>query len=121
MRTARFRERALALVVDLALVVALGAALGWPPAFWAALLVLYGALSLWVLRGRTPGKLLWRLRVVPAGGGTLRLWQITLRPLLSLLEIALLFGGFLVALLGRDRLALHDLLLGTRVVKSARA
>ena len=52
---------------------------------------------------------------------TLRLWQITLRPLLSLLEIALLFGGFLVALLGRDRLTLHDLLLGTRVVKSARA
>ena len=108
MRPARFRERFFAFLIDLALVAALGVA--------------YTALSLVLFRGRTPGKIVLRLRVVGDGRerGRLSVWQVLLRPLLYVLELALLCGGFLVALVARDRLALHDMLLDTRVVKVTR-
>lgn len=123
MRTARFRERLFAFLVDFAVVAAIGHLLGWPVLVWAALGVGYTIASLWLLSGRTPGKVLLRLRVVGARGerGGLKLWQIVLRPLLYIVELALLCGGFIVALLGRDRLALHDMLLGTRVVRVTRS
>ena len=120
MRVARFRERALAFLVDLLMVALVGHLLGWPVLFWAVLGIAYVVLSLLLLRGRTPGKILWRLRVVGQGQGALSLWQVMLRPLLYVLELVLLCGGFLVALVARDRLTLHDMLLGTRVVKLPR-
>ena len=122
MRTARFRERLFAFLVDMAFVGVIGHLLGLPILAWAALGVAYIALSLLVLRGRTPGKVLLRLRVVGQHSerGGLRLWQVVLRPILYVLELALLCGGFLVALVARDRLALHDMLLDTRVVKVTR-
>ena len=122
MRPARFRERLFAFLVDLALVAAIGHLLGWPLLLWAALGVAYTALSLLLFKGRTPGKILLRLRVVGqrTERGGLSLWQVLLRPLLYLAELALLCGGFLVALVARDRLTLHDMLLDTRVVKVRR-
>lgn len=123
MKPARFRERFVAFLIDLALVAALGHLLGWPLLVWAALGVAYTALSLLLFRGRTPGKILLRLRVVGQSRerGRLSLWQVLLRPVLYVLELTLLCGGFLVALFARDRLALHDMLLGTRVVKVSRS
>ncbi len=122
MRTARFRERLFAFLVDLFLVAVIGHLLGWPVLIWAVLGIGYTALSLLIFRGRTPGKILLRLRVVGQRSerGGLRLWQVLLRPVLYIVELALLCGGFLVALAARDRLALHDMLLDTRVVKVTR-
>lgn len=123
MRTARFRERLFAFLGDLLLVAAIGHLLGWPILLWAALGVAYTIISLLLFQGRTPGKILLRLRVVGQRSerGGLRLWQVMLRPLLYIVELALLCGGFLVALMSRDRLALHDMLLDTRVVKVTRS
>ncbi len=122
MRTARFRERFFAFLVDLLLVALIGHLLGWPLLMWAALGIAYTIGSLVVFRGRTPGKILLRLRVVGQRDGRsgLRPWQVVLRPFLYVVELALLCGGFLVALVARDRLALHDMLLDTRVVKVTR-
>ncbi len=122
MRTARFRERLLAFLLDLLLVVAIGHLLGWPVLLWAVLGVAYTAVSLLLFRGRTPGKILLGLKVVGqhTERGGLRLWQVLLRPVLCIAELALLCGGFLVALGAKDRLALHDMLLATRVVKVTR-
>ncbi len=122
MRTARFRERLLAFLVDLLLVAAIGHLLGWPVLLWAVLGVAYTAVSLLLFKGRTPGKILLRLRVVGqrTERGGLRLWQVLLRPVLYIVELVLLCGGFLVALVAKDRLALHDMLLDTRVVKLTR-
>ncbi len=122
MRTARFRERLFAFLVDVLVVAAIGRFLGWPVLIWAALGVGYTIASLLVLQGRTPGKILLRLRVVGRRSerGGLRLWQVLLRPFLYIVELGLLCGGFLVALVATDRLALHDMLLDTRVVKVTR-
>ncbi len=122
MRTARFRERLFAFGVDVLVVAAIGHLLGLPLLVWAALGVGYTIASLLALRGRTPGKVLMRLRVVGQRSerGGLRLWQVLLRPLLYIVELGLFCGGFLVALVARDRLCLHDMLLDTRVVKVTR-
>ncbi len=119
MRAARFRERTLAYLLDVLLVGAIAWSLGLPLAVWALLLFAYTALSLWAFSGRTPGKILLRLQVVSRGERGLRPWQYVLRPLVALVEMALLCGGFVFALFTRERLALHDLILGTRVVKQA--
>lgn len=119
MKAARFRERTAAYLLDLVVVGAIGFALGLPLIVWAILLFAYMALSLWLFAGRTPGKILLHLQVVSRGKGELSTWQFILRPLVSLLELALLCGGFVFALFTRERLALHDLMLGTRVVKTA--
>lgn len=118
MRAASFRERAAAFLIDVAIIVALTWALGAPVLVGALLLTLYTLSSLLWLAGRTPGKILLRLSVVNREGGPPVPWQCVLRPLLYIGEAVLLCGGFLVALLHRDRLALHDLLLGTRVMRS---
>ncbi len=119
MRAARFRERALAYIVDVAVVGGIGWALGLPVGIWALILIAYTALSLWAFAGRTPGKVLLRLQVVGRRHDALSPWQYVLRPLLSIVELALLCGGFVFALFSRERLAVHDLILGTRVVKSS--
>ncbi len=118
MRPAGFRERALAYVLDAAVVGAIGWALGLPVGLWAVLLFAYTALSLWAFSGRTPAKILLRLKVVGKRSDSLSFWQYGLRPLVSLLEVVLLCGGFVFALFSPERLAVHDLVLGTRVVKA---
>ncbi|MDA8346262.1 MAG: RDD family protein [Thermaerobacter sp.] len=119
MRAAGFRERTVAYLLDVLVVGAIGWALSLPLAIWALLLFAYTALSLWAFSGRTPGKILLRLQVVGKGSKELSPYQYILRPLVSLLELTLLCGGFVFALFTRERLALHDLILGTRVVKQS--
>ena len=77
----------------------------------------------WARNGRTPGKALLRLAVVPAdspaAGPGIGLKAAAVRLLGFGLSGALLGVGFLLVLFRKDRRALHDLLAGTRVVKTA--
>jgi len=77
----------------------------------------------WARTGRTPGKALLRLSVVavaPAGGAPagIGLKRAFLRFLAWNLSGGLLGIGFLLVLFRKDRRALHDLLAGTRVVRT---
>jgi len=76
----------------------------------------------WARTGRTPGKALLRLSVVPAGPSAptpgIGLQRAFVRFLAYSLSGALLGIGFLLVLFRRDRRALHDLLAGTRVVRT---
>jgi uncharacterized RDD family membrane protein YckC len=76
----------------------------------------------WARAGRTPGKALLRLSVVPAGpleaGPGVGLKRAFVRFLAWNLSASLLGIGFLLVLFRKDRRALHDLLAGTRVVRS---
>jgi uncharacterized RDD family membrane protein YckC len=75
----------------------------------------------WARTGRTPGKALLRLSVVPAAPGRaaagIGLGPAFGRFLAWNLSGAILGIGHLVALFRKDRRALHDLLAGTRVVR----
>ena len=76
----------------------------------------------WARTGRTPGKALLRLSVVPAGSSEntpgIGLHKAFVRFLAWNLSGALLGIGFLLVLFRKDRRALHDLLAGTRVVRT---
>jgi uncharacterized RDD family membrane protein YckC len=76
----------------------------------------------WARAGRTPGKALLRLSVVAAGpleaGPGVGLRTAFVRFLAWNLSGSLLGIGFLLVLFRKDRRALHDLLAGTRVVRS---
>lgn len=77
----------------------------------------------WARTGRTPGKALLRLSVVRAGspepGPGIGLQKAFVRFLAYNLSGALLGIGFLLVLFRKDRRALHDLLAGTRVVRTS--
>ena len=75
----------------------------------------------WARTGRTPGKALLRLAVVHAGPGSaagIGLRAAFVRFLAWNLSGSLLGIGFLLVLFRKDRRALHDLLAGTRVVRT---
>jgi uncharacterized RDD family membrane protein YckC len=141
---APFGRRALAALVDAALV-AVGQALLLAPAalYWlgrpfpseapfvaillslslVALALILGALyyvHFWGLRGATPGKRWLGLAVEAAGGGgdPIGPGRATLRLLAYVLSGAVLGIGFLMAALGGP--SLHDRIAGTRVVRRSR-
>jgi uncharacterized RDD family membrane protein YckC len=76
----------------------------------------------WARNGRTPGKALLRIAVVPAGPSTpgpgIGLKKAFVRFLCWNLSGAILGIGHLLVLFRKDRRALHDLLAGTRVVRT---
>ena len=75
----------------------------------------------WARTGRTPGKALLRLTVVPVGpttGPGVGLKTAFVRFLAWNLSGLLLGIGFLLVLFRKDRRALHDLVAGTKVVKT---
>ncbi len=77
----------------------------------------------WARTGRTPGKALLRLSVVLAGPSVptpgIGLQKAFVRFLAFTLSGVLLGAGFLFVLFREDRRALHDLLAGTRVVRTS--
>jgi len=77
----------------------------------------------WARTGRTPGKALLRLSVVPAVSSEpipgIGLQKAFVRFLAWNLSGALLGIGFLLVLFRKDRRALHDLVAGTRVVRTS--
>lgn len=71
----------------------------------------------WVRSGQTLGMLTWKLRVVTADGATITWRQALQRFAAASLSILCLGLGFFWILVDRDRLAWHDRLSGTRVVR----
>jgi uncharacterized RDD family membrane protein YckC len=131
-------SRMLALVVDIAVVVAIGQVaqqiLG-PLGFLGkdfsdairtlALFVIslaYMALAEWLWRGQTVGKRLLRLRVVDAGGLRLEPSQVIVRNLLRFVDMlpALYLVGGIACLVSRPRQRLGDLAAGTVVMRAPR-
>jgi len=88
----------------------------------AAVLVypLYAALFLASPLGASPGKLTVRLYVVDAQGRRLGFWRALAREAAKWLSLATLTFGFLMAAWTRRKLALHDLVAGTRVLRQPR-
>lgn len=68
--------------------------------------------------GQTLGKMLTGIRVVAANAGRVPVTQAALRAALAPLAVATLGLGYLPALAGRDRRALHDRLSNTRVIRA---
>ena len=108
---------------------------GVPPAVWAPKIVqshdvLLRALPLWLLvaalyavaflalEGATPGKMIFRLRVMRADGREIGLRQALLRELAGGLCTALTFGlAYLAVAFSGEKRGLHDRLGGTLVVR----
>ncbi len=67
--------------------------------------------------GQTLGKMLSRIRVAGAASSRVTMTQAALRTALAPLSLVTLGLGYLPALVGRDRRALHDRLSGTRVLR----
>ncbi len=70
----------------------------------------------WALSGKTIGMALLGLQVVQANGDPIRVRQAITRTLVLPLSVAFLGLGLLMALVQKERRALHDLIAGTAVV-----
>lgn len=71
----------------------------------------------WMHGGQTLGMRTWRLRVQRLDGGPISLWQALLRFLCAIPCWALLGLGYLWMLVDRDRMAVHDRISETRIVR----
>jgi len=133
---AGFATRGLALVLDAALVnlgflagaalLALVASLAGNPPVWVEALLAGAGFTLavtvyfvffWAVSGSTPGMALVRLRVLTTDGRPLGPGRAFLRLVGLLLSVAILFLGFVPALVSDRRRALQDYLAGTVVVR----
>lgn len=70
----------------------------------------------WSRSGQTLPMKTWRISIVAGEGGAPTVKKASLRYVYALLSIALAGGGFVWALVDRDRQFLHDRLAGTRIV-----
>jgi uncharacterized RDD family membrane protein YckC len=133
-------KRLAAFVIDLVVLAAIGATVVYltlrmvdlPFASWRALprgpmtgffgLVAFAYISSFTaLGGQTIGKMAMGLRVVAVSGAPLGAAAAIRRAVASLVSVTTLGLGFLPALIGPSRLAVHDRLAGTRVVDSREA
>jgi uncharacterized RDD family membrane protein YckC len=130
--------RCLALIVDLACIIAVASVTGRVLAiagyvsedFAQALMIIcyfvtgigYGVLLEWIWRGQTLGKRLLRLRVLDASGLRLQLHQVLLRNLLRFVDMlpAFYLLGGVVSILSPRAQRLGDLAAGTVVVQNPR-
>lgn len=71
----------------------------------------------WVRVGHTPGMLTWKLELVRADGGAPTWRDAAVRLLSTLASLAACGAGWLWILFDRDRLAWHDRLSGTRIIR----
>lgn len=85
----------------------------------AVILWLYGALFESGAEGATPGKRLVGLQVRRLDGLELGFWRASARAAAKALSSVLLMLGFLLGA-GRSRLALHDRITGTQVLRGER-
>jgi uncharacterized RDD family membrane protein YckC len=126
---AGFWVRLAALMVDLALIgivanlVLLGFRSAHSPAWtWTLgnflfVILYFGTFYSW--RGATPGKMVFGIRV-RHGSSHPGFFRSVARELLGKpVSLLVLFGGFIMAGIRRDKIALHDLFFGTRVLKIA--
>jgi uncharacterized RDD family membrane protein YckC len=82
----------------------------------AAIFPLIYNVFFWSLTGQTPGKAVMGIRVYTANGDPITPRRAILRYIAYWLSAALLFAGFLLALVDNRRRTLHDKLTGTVVV-----
>ena len=71
----------------------------------------------WVRGGQTLGLLTWKLQLIATDGGRITWTQATKRFGAALLSLACGGAGFLWILVDREKLAWHDRLSGTRIVR----
>jgi uncharacterized RDD family membrane protein YckC len=69
-------------------------------------------------RGQTPGKMALKIKVVTPEGGSLSWGKSIARPLAEILSGCILAIGYLIAIWDPEKRALHDRLVGTRVIKA---
>jgi uncharacterized RDD family membrane protein YckC len=138
-RPAGFWVRALAVLIDVVILLVVRASLGlaarivWGASIQESLalrstigaftLIFAGAYAtlLHAATGQTIGKMLVRIRVVLVDGEPLPVGTSLLRCFGQLVSCATLGLGLLMAGLRRDKRALHDLIAGTRVERRLRA
>ena len=72
----------------------------------------------WTHGGQTLGMRTWRFRVIHKNGGAITWAQALLRFLSAAISWLLLGAGFLWCLFNRDKLALHDVISGTRLTRA---
>lgn len=84
------------------------------------LLLLYFAWQ-WTHGGQTLAMKTWRIRLVAADGGPVSVSTALLRYAIAWVGTIALGGGFLWAVIDRDRQYLHDRLAGTRLVALPKA
>ncbi|MFT3783968.1 MAG: RDD family protein [Nibricoccus sp.] len=72
------------------------------------------------LLAATPGKLLFRIKVVRPDGSRLSNLQVLARPFAEFLNQFTLYTGYLVAAFDEEKRAMHDYLCRTRVVRKSR-
>lgn len=67
--------------------------------------------------GQTPGKMLFRLKIVQVDGQEMTYGRALLRSLYWMLSLLLVGIGFLIIALTRQKRGLHDILAGTSVIR----
>jgi uncharacterized RDD family membrane protein YckC len=72
------------------------------------------------LRGQTPGKILFGLRIVRVNGEEMTYGRACIRSLGWILSLLLFSVGFLMIAFTRQKQGLHDMLAGTYVVRNPR-
>lgn len=73
----------------------------------------------WTHGGQTLGMKTWSIRIRPMNDGAVTWRQALIRYLAALLSWLLLGAGFLLSLFHPQRAALHDLLSGTRLIRTS--
>jgi len=108
------------LATYLALFINHGQAFGPDQAYlWLYLWCVLGAYFTfcWHKSGQTVGQVAWKLKVVEASGGLLTYKRACLRYLLATFSLLFFAFGFLFAFFNKRRLAWHDWVLGTQILK----
>lgn len=97
------------------------------PAFWAIYILvqminmsIQFAYATWFIGkfAATPGKMLFRLKVVTPEGGKVTYWRALGRTLAEMLSTILFFIGYLMAAFDDEKRTLHDRLASTRVIRA---
>lgn len=69
-------------------------------------------------RKATPGKQLLRIQVTDMEGGRISFWRASARYWSKILSTLIIGGGFIMAAFTKNKQGLHDLIAGTRVLKT---
>ena len=82
--------------------------------------LVYFTVLLWLMKGRTPGKAMFRIRVVKLGGGPMRLWDAFGRAGGYAASLSTAGLGFLESFWHPNRQTVHDRIAGTVVISESR-
>jgi uncharacterized RDD family membrane protein YckC len=86
---------------------------GWASNIFSVAFVI----GFWTWKGQTPGKMLFKIRIIRKDGQPLSLWHSTLRYVGQLIGLTLFFLGILMIAWDSKRQGLHDKIAGTYVIK----